>query len=177
MYMRITTLFVSLSVTLLGFTFVGYCQAGKVVYNDTAFVAAMLRAHNGYRSEQQLQPFTWSDALAKDAAAWAQQLASEDKHQHDMSIRGKEGENLWWGTAGAFSHTQMVDFWGNEKKDFKYGVFPDCATTQGAMVGHYTQIVWKDTKSIGCALAGNGKTDFLVCRYGPAGNIVGQKPY
>jgi hypothetical protein len=175
--MRMTTLFVLLFVSHFVFVSEGFSQAGKVVYNDTAFVAAVLQAHNTYRSDLQLPAVTWSVALAKDAAAWAQHLASIDKGQHDMSVRGNEGENLWWGTADAFTFSQMVDFWGNEKKDFKYGTFPDCATSRGAMIGHYTQVVWKDTKSVGCALASNGKTDYLVCRYSPAGNVIGQKPY
>jgi hypothetical protein len=157
--------------------FRGYPQAGKVVSDDTAFISAILQQHNVYRTELQLTPLSWSNDLAKDALAWAKHLASIDKGQHDLSVRGKEGENLWWGSANAFSYSQMVAFWGGERKDFKYGVFPDCGVTRGAMIGHYTQIVWRNTNSVGCALASNGSNDYLVCRYSPAGNVVGEKPY
>jgi pathogenesis-related protein 1 len=55
-----------------------------------------------------------------------------------------------------------------------------------SMGGHYTQMVWKNTKEVGCATATvSGKSSsglsgvvvYLVCRYSPPGNIVGQKPY
>ena len=155
----------------------GYSQQRKAIYNDTAFISEMLNQHNTYRSALQLPPLTWSPALAKDALAWAQHLAEIDKGQHDMSIRGREGENLWWGTADAYSYTEMVTYWGNERNSFKYGVFPDIATSKSAMVGHYTQMVWKNTTTVGCALASSGSTDYLVCRYAVPGNVLGEKPY
>src|ERR1700742_78571 len=172
--MRFSTLFVFFSVV---FVLKGHAQSSKVVYNDTAFISAILQTHAGYRSSLQEPPLTWSAPLAKDALAWAQHLASINKGEHDLSIRGREGENLWWGTAGAFSYTDMVGMWGNEKKSFKYDTYPNCSTSHSAVVGHYTQMVWKNTTSVGCALASNGKTDFLVCRYSPPGNIIGEKPY
>ncbi|GGA92130.1 CAP domain-containing protein [Puia dinghuensis] len=154
-----------------------YSQSEKIIYKDPAFISAMVQQHNTYRSALQLPPLVWSPALAKDALAWGQHLAAIDKGQHDASIRGKEGENLWWGTADAFSYADMVDMWGNEKNSFRYGVFPDVGTSRGAMVGHYTQMVWKNTTSVGCALVGNGTNDYLVCRYAVPGNVVGEKPY
>lgn len=148
-----------------------------MVYQDTAFISAMLQQHNSYRAALQLPPLEWSPALASDAFDWARQLAEADKGQHDPGIAGKEGENLWWGTANAFSFGDMVRAWGNEKKFFREGIFPDCKTSRGAVVGHYTQIVWRNTRSVGCALVGNGRNDFLVCRYSPPGNVIGQRPY
>lgn len=155
----------------------GYSQNTKSIYKDDAFVSAILQQHNTYRKDLQLPDLTWSPALAADALAWGRHLATIDNGQHDAAIRGKEGENLWWGTADAYSYTDMVAMWGNEKSSFKYGIYPDVATRKSAVVGHYTQIVWKNTNSVGCALVGNGKTDFLVCRYSAPGNIVGQSPY
>ena len=172
--MRVTTLVVFFS---LVFALEGHSQSAKVVYKDSGFISAILQTHNSYRSPLQEPSLVWSADLAKDALAWAQHLASINKGEHDMSIRGREGENLWWGTANYFSFTDIVGAWGNEQRSFKYDVYPNCTTKRSEVVGHYTQIVWKNTQSVGCALAGNGQTDFLVCRYGPAGNIVGEKPY
>jgi len=154
----------------------GYAQV-QYVYRDPPFVSGLLQQQNTYRSSLSLPALKWSEDLAKDALVWARHLASIDKGQHDPNVRGKEGENIFWGTTGAFSYVQMVDFWGSEKKDFSYGVFPDCRTSNTAVVGHYTQMVWKNTTSVGCALASNGKTDYLVCRYSPPGNVEGEKPY
>jgi uncharacterized protein YkwD len=162
---------------LLIYVFPGYSQDRRIVYKDSSFIRAVVQQHNTYREALQLPGLTWSPALAADALVWAKHLAEIDKGQHDMDVRGKEGENLWWGTAGAFSYADMVTFWGNEKSSFHYGVFPDVGTSRSAMVGHYTQVVWKNTQSVGCALVSNGKNDYLVCRYSPAGNVLGEKPY
>jgi len=143
---------------------------------DSVFIRSILQEHNVFRSELQLPDLTWSADLAADAQAWVNHLAAIDKGDHDRSVRGLEGENIWWGTSGAFTYTEMVDFWGNEKAAFVYGVFPDC-NKGNAVVGHYTQVVWKNTTKVGCAVATNGVKDYLVCRYSPAGNIIGQKPF
>jgi hypothetical protein len=155
-----------------------YSQTEKIVYEDRDFIAVVLKQHNDFRLAAGVPAIQWSSSLAKDALDWARQLAKLDKGQHDPGVRAlKEGENLWWGTAGAYPYSDMVNFWGSEKKDFVYGVFPDCKTRRSAVVGHYTQMIWKGTSSVGCAVVSNGKTDFLVCRYSPPGNIEGEKPY
>ena len=167
-----------MSVALIFLTWGSYAQTGKAITRDSSFISSILQLHNSCRAELKLPGLTWSPALAEDAAKWAKHLAKGgDKGEHDLSIRGKEGENLWWGTAGAYSYGEMVGYWINEKGAFVYGTFPDCSTSRSAIVGHYTQIIWKETKSVGCALSGNGKTDFLVCRYSPPGNVIGEKPY
>jgi hypothetical protein len=174
--MRNKTLFLFLTL-INGIVISGYSQEGRTIYKDTAFISAILEHHNNYRSALQLPALQWSPALAADALAWAKYLAEIDKGQHDQDIIGKEGENLFWGTANAFSFGDMVDMWGGEKKSFREGVFPDCKANRTAVVGHYTQIVWRDTQAVGCALVSNGRNDYLVCRYSPAGNVIGEKPY
>jgi hypothetical protein len=152
-------------------------QSAQPTEKDSVFIRSILQRHNDLRHDMQLSYLAWSADLAADARAWANHLAQIDRGDHDLSIRGRQGENIWWGTANAFSYTDMVDFWGNEKKGFVYGVFPDCKKGKSTVVGHYTQIIWRNTTAVGCALATNGKTDYLVCRYSPAGNMTGQKPY
>ena len=174
-FMRNRTL--TLLFLVIGFAVNGYSQEQRTIYADPAFVNAILEHHNAYRSALHLPPLQWSPALAADALKWARELAGTDKGQHDQEIVGKEGENLWWGTANAFSFGEMVETWAAERKSFREGVFPDCRTGRSAVVGHYTQMVWRNTQAVGCALVGNGGNDYLVCRYSPPGNVIGQKPY
>lgn len=81
------------------------------------------------------------------------------------------GENLYMSTAPS-SWSDAIQAWYDEVKDFKYGVG---ATTEGAVIGHYTQVVWYKSYQIGCAVAYCPKSTykyFYVCQYCPAGNRV-----
>ena len=40
-------------------------------------------------------------------------------------------------------------------------------------MGHYTQIVWPETREVGRAMASGQRFDVLVCRYWPSGNVIG----
>ncbi len=172
--MRFIMLFVC---CFMFFALQGHSQSAKVVYTDSAFIDTILQAHNHYRTALKEPSLMWSAELAKDALAWAKHLAAINEMDHDVSARGREGENLFAGTANSFAYSDMVGMWGNEKRSFRYDVFPTCTVNRTEVVGHYTQIVWKNTQFVGCALASNGQTDFLVCRYAAPGNIVGEKPY
>ena len=140
-------------------------------------VAELLDAHNAHRKDVGVPPLVWSDALAKDAQAWADHLASVGGTQLAHAPQHDEGENLWLGTSSYFSFMQMVNGWGSEKQYFKDGRFPDVsATGNWTDVGHYTQMVWKSTTMVGCASATAGGNDLLVCRYSPHGNVSGRLP-
>lgn len=77
------------------------------------------------------------------------------------------------------SSMAMVQDWGAEIKFFKIGIFPNVSTTGSWKdVGHYTQVIWKNTVSVGCGGAvGNDGFFRLVCRYSPPGNYIGQEVY
>ncbi|HEY9632097.1 MAG TPA: CAP domain-containing protein [Coleofasciculaceae cyanobacterium] len=137
----------------------------------------ILAAHNKYRLEVGVPSLKWSDSLANSAQKWAEQLASTGSFEHSSS---QYGENLWAGTSEAYSQTQMVDDWGDEKQYFiPNSSFPNTCRENWSQCGHYTQIIWKDTQQVGCGLATNKKTknDYFVCQYNPPGNYEGQKPY
>jgi pathogenesis-related protein 1 len=93
---------------------------------------------------------------------------------HDPS-RGFVGENLWMGGVGLSSTAQQVEDWVYEKNNYHGG--PYNPQPGDPVIGHYTQMVWRNTNEIGCATASDGTMDFLVCRYSPLGNVRGQNPY
>lgn len=82
------------------------------------------------------------------------------------------------GTRGAFSPEQMVSSWIAEKRNFRPGVFLHVSRTGNWMdVSHYTQIVWRGTTHVGCAIQRSARSDFLICRYSPPGNADGKMVY
>jgi hypothetical protein len=137
----------------------------------------ILNAHNSYRSQVGVPPLTWSDALASHAQEWAQHLSDTGKFEHS-GAKG-EGENIWMGTSGAYSFTQMIQSFGNEKQHFVAGTFPNVSNTGNwADVGHYTQMVWRNTTQVGCAgVSGRDGKYRLVCRYISQGNVIGQSVF
>jgi hypothetical protein len=140
----------------------------------------ILAAHNRERSEAGLPPLQWDASLAADAAPWAAHLARLDTldHAEDGDSADPQGENLWLGTNGHYSPEDMVGLWIAEKKDFRAGIFPDNSRTGDYEdVGHYTQLMWRATGRVGCALAKGAEDEILVCRYREAGNVEGERPF
>mgnify|MGYP001201616395 FL=1 len=141
--------------------------------------ARMLAAHNAERHRLRLEPLKWSNRLEREAKEWARHLSRKGVLQHaDLDMRNGTGENLWMGTAGHWPVETMVAKFLEEKQHYKHAHFPhNSKTGNWADVGHYTQIVWRETREVGCALATDLGSDILVCRYWPAGNVWGRKAY
>ena len=134
--------------------------------------------HNKYRSDLKadIAALKWSGSLAIGAQQWADYLGSTNKFEH--SGESNTGENIWMGSQ-IETPTSMVQLWGAEEVYFKYGIFPDVSTTGNWMdVGHYTQIIWRNTTEVGCGSAsGTDGMHRFVCRYSPPGNYVGLPVY
>ena len=72
----------------------------------------------------------------------------------------------------------MVGHWVTERRDFVNAPTPGFSRTgRWQDVAHYTQIIWRGTSAVGCAVAANARDEYLVCRYAPAGNVVGRGAY
>ncbi|WP_346773508.1 CAP domain-containing protein [Sphingomonas sp. ABOLH] len=141
---------------------------------------AMEAGHRAVRAQAGLPPLAWDPALARDAQAYADTLATTRRFEHSPQPRGvpEQGENLWTGTRGAYRYAEMVGHWVAEKRDYVPGILPAVSRTgRFEDVGHYTQIMWRATQRFGCAEASSAKDDYIVCRYVPAGNYVGQRAF
>jgi pathogenesis-related protein 1 len=142
-------------------------------------------AHNDVRAaampepDPALDPLCWSASVADVAQAWADNCT----WQHNPG-RGSLGENIFagsghWLASGASS---AVNLWAAEADDYDYAT-NTCAP--GKVCGHYTQIVWRSSESLGCGIKlcntgspfGGGSWTFVVCNYAPPGNWIGQRPY
>ncbi|XP_004870173.1 Golgi-associated plant pathogenesis-related protein 1 [Heterocephalus glaber] len=139
-------------------------SASKQFHNEA------LKAHNEYRQQHGAPPLKLCKKLNQEAQQYAEALANTRILKHSPeSSRGQCGENLAW---ASYDQTgkEVADRWYSEIKDYN---FQQPGFTSGT--GHFTAMVWKNTKKMGVgkASASDGSS-FVVARYFPAGNVVNQ---
>ncbi|CAI5998908.1 unnamed protein product [Closterium sp. NIES-65] len=99
-----------------------------------------------------------------------------------------EGQNLVvTAPSGWALNARGVHFWVDEGQWYSVDVFPNSCEGGWEKCGHYTQLVWNDTRKVGCAKAscapsaavwGGGSTaDVWACHYYPPGNGFGHLPF
>ena len=131
----------------------------------------------------------YSLRLEKYAQNYANTLANNGRFEHDT----KNGENGFGENLYAYSKdepltiSKSIKSWYEDEKPYYHYDDGSCdegtlSNGQNIMCGHYTQVIWQNTKEVGCATAqykrGNFKGGYVyVCKYQKAGNIVGLKPY
>ena len=150
--------------------------AGYWTATDTSS-ARILAAHNRERARAGVAPLRWDPTLAASAASYGPALARIGGLRHSPKAdRLGQRENLWMGTRGAYSPEQMVGNWIAEKAYYRNGQFPNVSRTGNwADVAHYTQVVWRGTTHVGCAIYPTRNWDYLTCRYSPPGNVGGRQ--
>ena len=140
----------------------------------------VLGMHNDERESLGIPLLAWDAALAQDAARYARQMALTNRFQHSprASRVVPSGENLWMGPRRLYSYEVMIGSFLDERQLFRRdGKLPNVSTSgRWEDVGHYTQMIWRGTRKVGCALADGQNYEYLVCRYFPAGNEFGKGP-
>lgn len=141
---------------------IAFVQAGPSPKLDGTDVLAL---HNGYRRVHGAPPLTSSASLISGAQSWANNLATKCIFKH--SYTAGEGENL---AMGFGTWTNAIFAWYNEQAQYSYK-----APGYSPSTGHFTQMVWIDTKQVGCASSVNkcNSQPVFVCRYSPPGNWQG----
>lgn len=133
-------------------------------YTDpSTFRETVLNSTNYYRYEHSASYLAWNDSLASYAQNYSQQCIWAHSH-------GPPGENL---ARGYPTVTEAVDAWGNERALYNFSGDQTGFTEE---TGHFTQLVWKSTQTVGCGATNCGGRNnvqgwLLVCEYWPAGNI------
>lgn len=135
--------------------------------------------HNQIRAEVGVEPLAWSTELADYAQLWADHLVSTRCGMEHRPRNGQwqqlYGENLYIGTAKYYGTSDAVRAWAKEKNNYRADEVLQAART--AAIGHYTQMVWRNTRKIGCAAGLCRGWLIVVCNYDPPGNFLRQKPY
>ncbi|KAG8985131.1 hypothetical protein FRB94_005050 [Tulasnella sp. JGI-2019a] len=167
---------IALSLSLLSSLFQAGAAVPHLVARGDGLTAAQesqfLSLHNTIRAQHGAAALTWDATLANAAGTWT----SKCVFQHSGGSLGPYGENLAAGTGG-YAVSDAMTGWTSEQSSY------DPSNPQPS---HYTQVVWKGTTSVGCALytcaAGTifpalyGTTNYYACEYYPAGNVIGQFP-
>lgn len=110
--------------------------------------------------------------MVKFARERAQFIADSDGVEFRHPDNLEFGENLAWNSDSSSSCAKLIKMWYDEVKLYS---FKDAVFTHES--GHFTQLVWRDTKRVGCGRAfssGPRGGVFLVCNYDPAGNYSGE---
>lgn len=165
---RRSFLFYSFSVALAGGIWAPQARSAETVGSALSpeEVKTLLELHNQARADVGVQPLEWSSKIASYAQNWADHVASRGTFDHSG---GRYGENM----AGASGLREAVDSWLEEKAAYRGGPLG----ANWSQCGHYTQMVWRTTRYVGCGKASGTDYEIWVCCYDPAGNVRGQKPY
>ena len=164
----------------------------------TAERDALLAQHNQIRSAvlpgaANMARQEWDANLATVAQSWAAQCNFSHNPNRSSAYAalsnnsGQVGENIYVTTASRASAlagaNSATGLWAAEVSDYTYAS-NSCAP--GKVCGHYTQLVWANTRRVGCAvqlcptvtgLPSFTNAQLVVCDYNPAGNFIGQTPY
>lgn len=160
----------------------GWGSDAGPVDGEPAGLAGITAAHNEVRAKvapapsSPLPPLVWSNTLGAAAADHAAGCVWEHSGN-------QYGENIYASAGSVPGASSAVGSWASEASDYDYAS-NSCAA--GEVCGHYTQVVWRDSTELGCALQKcetGSPFDafptwyFVVCNYNPPGNFSGNKPY
>lgn len=142
--------------------------------------------HNIHRRNHSAPDLTWNVDLAK----YAKELALRCNFQHNTSIGGGGyGQNLAVGLKEDNITSSITDLWyGGEFNAYnpKWYNTSEPDMSKFGSFGHFTQVVWKGTTSLGCYVADCSKTGVVgtgssrippyltVCNYKAPGNYIGR---
>jgi len=126
-----------------------------------AEVAVILAGHNKQRQKYHTPPLVWNCSLGAQAAAWAKK-GTPGHSGTDL------GENIFVSSASGEKVDKAVDRWEDEEHNWN-NKKAECDA--GKVCTHFTQMVWRGTTKIGCAINRNVSGQWkvlLVCNYDPA---------
>ena len=134
---------------------------------------------NQIREEVGVSPLEWDCQLAEAAQSWAEYLAENGLFEHEKT--SPYGENIFIAYGFVPTLVDAIEYWYKEKNNFD-PTDPNWCDKLNE-VGHYTQLVWRNTTKIGCGMAKyqkkyQGVFEYvIVCKFDPPGNICDEMPY
>ncbi|XP_047156173.1 pathogenesis-related protein 1A-like [Vigna umbellata] len=142
--------------------------------NQTLLAEEFLHGHNWVRKKYKLPLFAWDEKLASYAREYLMQRYEDCKLIHSNS---NYGENIFWGKTRNWNPSEATFYWYEEKQWYDFKTLT-CAPPPKSC-GHFTQVVWRDSDRIGCALQNCHNPDLgmlMACEYDPPGNYANENP-
>lgn len=143
-------------------------RAQKKRSNLSEWQQKMLDQHNKKRElHKDTDGLVWNDNLAILAQSYADRYDCSGNLAHNPEFIEAIGENL----AVGYDDIDAIDAWYDEIQHYDYS-----NPVHQGRTAHFTQLVWKDTKNVGCAYktCGGDLYNYIVCEYDPAGNWAGE---
>lgn len=145
----------------------------------SAYAEPILRQHNLHRGNHSASDLVWDDRLA----SIAQEIASSCTYAHNVQAGGGGyGQNIGAGAPDDEIEKMITNQMYNYEIEYYPGYDGEPDMTNFEKWGHFSQIVWKATTSVGCytqhctgGLAGVGShvsPYFTVCNYAPQGEYL-----
>ena len=140
-----------------------------------AFTSRILYSHNRYRALHGSPDLVNDQRIINIAQNYAQHLASTNSFAHSRA--SGLGENLAMFSSNMNLGTcedladRFTKMWYEEINLYNFNNPGFSSRT-----GHFTQVVWKSTTSLGCGLGIVGGRAIGVCNYSPPGNVIGAFP-
>jgi len=138
------------------------------------FRSECLNAHNEKRRKHYSSDLVYNNDLNEMAQKYAESIANREQMQHSSNtFKGEhKGENLFMAGGQVVNGRSPVECWYQEIKDYD---FKNPKNKKG-VVGHFTQLVWKDSQQLGVGFAKSRTGDcYVVANYFPAGNYMGEE--
>ncbi|CAG9838046.1 unnamed protein product [Diabrotica balteata] len=140
-----------------------------------------------------MMPLEWDEELATIAQRWVDQcIPLNASGQHDLCRQSSQykyvGQNAASSLLKKDEETEFDIFILKWYQAVKNVIPSDIQKFEGfyrgrKVIGHYSQMVWANSKAIGCGAAiykaklGNFYHQRFICNYGPGGNVQGQPIY
>ena len=119
---------------------------------------------NTLRSMHGVMPVVWNNTLANYSQYWSSYLAKNKILQHSNAPYGENIAQIS-GTSNTLI-LNAIKLWYAENKNYNYTYNYFNSST-----GHFTQLVWKSTTSIGASIAFSSKNiAYIVMEFHPPGN-------
>jgi len=147
-------------------------------FNFNTFYTALVNRHNTLRKKHSAGKLEKFADIAKLAQTTANRCKSKGTLEHyGTSYKGNwMGQNLYVLGGAAPTGAEVANSWYSENKNYNYNTGK---SKNGKEYRHFTQLVWKASKKIGCAVAkgkwnGYSPSYYVCCNYYPGGNYEGQ---